>query len=160
MNKFVVVCVVLGLVACGKDKGGDKSGGAAAGGAAASGGPSCAETAAQYTKLNAEGGGNHLAKLKPTPEQAKVVSDKLEAHCTSTNWSADNKTCVMTAKTDLDIATKCFKSPKGMGLQVSQVVFDAVKELKAAAPAADGSAAAGSAAAGSAEAGSAAGSAK
>jgi len=96
------------------------------------------------------------ADASPSP----LVADKLEAHCTSTNWSAENKKCVMDAKMDMEIATKCFKTPKGMGLQVSQVLFDAVKEMKAAAPAADGSAAAGSADAGSAAAGSAAGSAK
>jgi hypothetical protein len=60
----------------------------------------------------------------------KFVADKLEAHCTATNWSAENKKCVMDAP-------------------------DAVKALEAAKPAADGSAAAGSAAAGSAAPGSA-----
>jgi hypothetical protein len=151
MKFFLIASVVMGLVACGKSKGGDdKAGGAAA----PAGGPTCAETAAQYAKLNAEGGGNHLAKLKPTPEQVKIVADKLEAHCTSTNWSADNKKCVMDAKMDMEISSKCFKTPKGMGLQVSQVMFDAVKDMKAAAPVADGSAAAGSAD-GSAAAGSA-----
>jgi hypothetical protein len=157
MKLFLIASVVLGLVACGK-KGDDKGGAGGAAAAAPAGGPSCAEASAQYAKLNADGGGNYLAKLKPTPEQLTAVTAKLEAHCTSTNWSAENKKCVMDAKSDLDIASKCFKTPKGMGLQVSQVVFDYVKEAKAAAPAADGSAAAGSAD-GSAT-GSAAGSAK
>jgi hypothetical protein len=62
----------------------------------------------------------------------------------------------------MDRAKTCFKSPKGFGLQVQQVVFDAVKELKAAAPAAGSDAPAAGSADGSAAApaGSAAGSAK
>ena len=171
MNKFVFVVVVISAVACGKSKGGD-TGGSAAGsggaGGAAAGGPSCADAGAQYAKLSAEGFGNPLAKMKPTPDQVKVVAGKLEAHCTSANWSAADKTCVMNAKDNMAIAKDCFKEPRGFGLQVSQVLFDTVNELKAAAPAAgsdgsaapaagsDGSAAAGSgsAAAGSAAAGS------
>jgi hypothetical protein len=133
MNQFLIASVVMALVACGKSGGdGDKAGGAGATASAPAAGPSCAETAARYAKLNADGGGNYLAKLKPTPEQLTAVTAKLEAHCTSTKWSAENKKCVMDATSDLDISMKCFKSPKGFGLQVSQVVFDFVKEAGSA----------------------------
>ncbi len=134
---MLFTCLLLSLVACGKDKGKDGGGG---GTAAAAGGPACSEAAAQYAKLEAEGFGNHLAGMKPpaTPDQVKIVAGKLEAHCTSAPWTAADKTCVMTAKDNMAVTKTCFKAPKGFGLQVSQVVFDAVAEFKAAGSAATG----------------------
>jgi len=112
---------------CGKDKGG--GGGEAAGGGAA-GGPPCSEAAAAYAKNLMDSGGNPLYSLKPTPEQLKEVTTKLEASCTA-GWSAKSKECVIKAA-PMGMG-KCWKDAME-GARVSQVVFDYVQATKPATP--------------------------
>lgn len=148
LKKFIPV-VLIALVACGKDKGGGGGGGAPAGG------PACAEAAAAYVKHDSASGGNRIYSLKPTPEEAKQLAAKLEADCTTRNWSEKTKTCLV-APGQRKLGDNCDTDK-----QVLQIVFEGTNEIKAAREAAGaGSAAAGSgsAAAGSADGSAAAGS--
>lgn len=125
----LVILVALALTACGKKA--DKKGG---GGGAAAGGPPCSEAAAAYVANHAAAGGNKIAGLKPTPDEAKILASKLEADCTARNWSADAKTCIIATKGMDTLTTECFKKGEGE-MEVLQIVHDATNELKAARPA-------------------------
>jgi len=120
MTKFLLITMMAASTgACGKDKPSEPA-------AAEPAGPPCTAAAAAYVKNLLDGGGNELAAMKPTPEQVKEVTAKLEASCNA-GWTGTTRACVVKAGA-MELGT-CWKDAMERAT-VAQIVTDHVKAAK------------------------------